>query len=106
MYTRLSKVMTKSYFKKILNESIIEAKEEHNIAPNISLNESIYNQLIDIKKTVVDEGFVYNEEESAHKYPLGVMAVRNYGEYDEWDYPKKLVDISWGISQYPLMKEQ
>jgi hypothetical protein len=98
--------MTKSYFKKILNESIIEAKEEYKTAPNISLNESIYNQLLDIKKTVVDEECIYTEEAAADKYPIGVLTVRNYSEYEGWDYPKKLVDISWGISQYPFMNEQ
>ncbi len=105
MYIRLSKIMTKSYFRTILNDSVNIAKEEYEAAPDIELNKSIYNQLLDIRKTVVDEDYSYSEEDAAKKYSLGVIVIRNYGEYDEWDYPKRLSDISWGISLYPSMKE-
>ena len=106
MYIRLSKIMTKNYYQKILNEAINRAKQEYESIPNLSFNESIYNQLVDIKKTVVDENYAYTEAEADKKYPLGVMAIRNFDGYDKFEYKDMLVDISYGISRYPTMSEE
>ncbi|WP_133063035.1 hypothetical protein [Flavobacterium branchiophilum] len=99
--------MTKSYYREILNSALQQAKEEYENSPNDSLNESIYNQLVDIKKTVVVEQHIYTEAEANKKYPLGVMVVRNFDGYldMDWDYPKKLIDVSGGIPDYPTMPE-
>ena len=106
MYIRLSKVMTKKYYRKIVNEAINIAKQEYESFPNLSFNVSIYNQLVDIKKSVVDENCVYTIEEAYNKYPLGVMAIRNFDGYDKFEYKDMLVDISYGISRYPTMSEE
>lgn len=105
MYIRLEDNMTKSYFREILDDALSQAKKEYEDSPNIPINQSIYNQLVDIKKTVVVDNHIYTEEESRKKYPLGVMVIRNFEGYldQDWDYPKKLIDIAAGISRYPLM---
>jgi hypothetical protein len=105
MYIRLSKIMTKAYFKTILHEALAQAKEEYNSTPDIQLYASIYNQLIDIRENIIDKEKVLTEEEAYEKYSLGVIAVRNFSE-QEGNYPKKLSDIAWGISHYPTMAEE
>jgi len=103
MYIRLSKIMKKDYFRKILDEAIIQAKHEFDSYPDIKLNESILLQLVDIKKQVVENGVRFSEDEAYERYSLGILALRNFGGEDENDYPKKLSDIAWGISYYPSM---
>lgn len=105
MYTRLSKIMTKSYFREILQKAIEHAEHELSIAPNIPMNISFYKQLIDIKKTVVDENKIFTEDEADDKYPLGVMAIRNFDGYEGFEYKDMLVDVSYGIPFYPNMPE-
>ena len=36
------------------------------------------------------------------------MVVRNFDGYleQDWDYPKKLIDIAGGVSRYPTMPEK
>ncbi|WP_157273911.1 hypothetical protein [Pedobacter sp. BAL39] len=95
--------MTKEYFKKILNEALVQVQYEIEANPEIKLNESIYMQLMDIKKRVVEQQIVCSDEEAYKTYSLGVLAIRNFVGEDGNDYPKKLSDIAWGISYYPLM---
>ena len=108
MYIKLSKKMTKQYFREILFSALEKAKNDYLLSPDIPLNISIYNQLLDIKKTVIDENKIYTEKESREKYPLGVMVVRNFDGYleQDWDYPKKLIGIAGGVSRYPTMPEK
>lgn len=107
MYIRLSQKMTKKYFEEIFFSALEQARKEHEESPNIALNTSIYNQLVDIKKMVIDEKRAFSEEESRKRYTLGVLVVRNFDGYLDldWDYPKKLIDIAGGISRYPTMPE-
>ncbi|WP_442587475.1 immunity protein Tsi6 family protein [Pedobacter sp. AW31-3R] len=95
--------MTKEYFEKILNEALVQVQYEVEANPEIKLNESIYMQLMDIKKRVVEQQLAYSEEEAYKTYSLGVLAIRNFGGEDGNDFPKKLSDIAWGISHYPSM---
>lgn len=95
--------MTRAYFKKILDEALVQARSEFETNPEIKLNESIYLQLVDIKKQVVEQQVKYTEAEAYERYSLGVLAVRNFGGEEGNDYPKKLSDIAWGISHYPFM---
>jgi hypothetical protein len=105
-YIRLEDNRSKEYYRKILEQALQQAEQEYRQAPHSALNESFFNQLTDIKKTVIEQGVVYTEAEADKRYPLGVMAIRNFdGDYD-WDYPKKLVDISSGVSQYQQMPEK
>lgn len=108
MYIRLSQKMTKKYFKEILDNALQQARMEYEESPDNSLNVSIYNQLLDIKKKVVEEKYIFTEEESRKRYPLGVLVVRNFDGYldMDWDYPKKLIDIAGGISRYPNLPEE
>lgn len=105
MYTRLENKMTKRYFKEILNDALVQAENEYKINPNNALSQSFFNQLKDIKKTVIEQNLVYTEEEAYKRYPMSVMAMRNFDD-DERDYPKKISDIVWGISYYPQMQEE
>lgn len=106
MYTRLSKIMTKSYFRKILDDALSQAKKEYENSPNIPINQSIYNQLMDIKKTVVEENHVYSEDEANGKYFIGIQAIRNFDGYDNFPYKDMLIDIDYGIPLYPTMPEE
>lgn len=106
MYTRLSQVMTRSYYREILDKALRQAKEEYKISPNISFNRSIYHQLVDIKKVVVEQGCIFTLEESKQKYPLGVMTLRHFDGYEDFDYKDMLIDISYGISRYHTMPEE
>jgi len=106
MYTRLEDNMTKSYFRQILETALKIAKEDYEQQPNLPINKSFYFQLLDIKKTVINENHVYSLEDSKKKYPLGIMAIRNFEGYNDFDYKDMLVDISYGISRYPKMPEK
>lgn len=108
MYIRLSKKMTKQYFKEILFSALQEAKKDYELSSENPLNVSIYNQLLDIKRTVIEENKVYTEEKSREEYDLGLTVVRNFDGYleQDWDYPKKLIDIAGGVSRYPTMPEE
>ena len=108
MYIRLSQKMTKKYYREILEKVIVQAKQDYQKYPEIPLNASIYNQLLDIKKTVVEQRVIYTEEESRKKYPLGIMVVRNFDGYldMDWNYPKQLIDIAGGVSKYSTMPEE
>ncbi len=106
MYTRLSKIMTKKYYREIVDKALVQAKEEYSLFPNIPMNISIYNQIIDIKKRVIEEGVVFTEEESRKRYTLGVLVIRNFiGDEGETDYANMLIDIAGGVSRYPKMIE-
>lgn len=105
MYTRLENKMTKKYFREIVADALIQAEKEYNLNPDNTLSQSFFNQLKDIKKTVIEQNIVYTEDEAFKRYPMGVMAMRNF-EDDERDYPKQLSDIVWGISRYPEMLEE
>ncbi len=102
-YTRLSKIMTKAHYKQIVSDAITYAKAELDAGPEIPMNNSVYNQLIAIKKEVIDEGKIYSEDEADERYSLGLMAIRNYDGYEGFAYKDMLVDISYGISLYPTM---
>jgi hypothetical protein len=97
MYIRLEDNLTKKYYQEIVEKALAIAKEEYEKSPDIPMNITLYNQLLDIKKTVISEHKVYTEDEADQKYSLGIMAIRNF------DYKDMLVDIAFGISLYPGM---
>lgn len=106
MYTDLEDRLTKKYYREIVEKALTQAKEEYEQFPNSSLNISFYNQLMDIKKTVIEDHEVYTEEEAYQKYPMAVMVVRNFlGEEADSEYANMLQDAVWGISLYPAMME-
>lgn len=106
MYTDLENQLTKKYYREIVEKALAQAKEEYEQFPNDRMNISFYHQLLDIKKTVIDDQEVYTEDEAYQKYPMAVMVVRNFlGEEANTEYAKMLQDIVWGISLYPAMIE-
>lgn len=104
MYVRLENKMTKKYFREIVVDALVQAEKEYNLNSDNALSQSFFNQLKDIKATVIEQNVGYTEDEAFKRYPMGVMAMRNF-EDDERDYPKQLSDIVWGISRYPEMLE-
>lgn len=106
MYTRLEDNFTKKYYQEIVEKALTQAQKEYEQSPNIPMNISLYNQLLDIKKTVILENRVYTEDEADQKYSLGIMAIKNFDGYKNFDYKGMLVDISYGISLYPTMIEE
>jgi hypothetical protein len=106
MYTDLEDRFTKKYYREIVEKALAQAKEEYEQFPNDRMNISFYHQLLDIKKTVIDDHKVYTEDEAYQKYPMALMVVRNFlGEEANTEYAKMLQDIVWGISLYPAMFE-
>ncbi|MDV7698733.1 hypothetical protein N6B72_17545 [Chryseobacterium soli] len=106
MYTDLEDRFTKKYYREIVEKALAQAKEEYEQFPNDGMNISFYHQLLDIKKTVIDDHEVYTEDEAYQKYPMAVMVVRNFlGEEANTEYAMMLQDIVWGISLYPAMFE-
>jgi hypothetical protein len=104
MYTRLEDNMTKKYYREILEAAIEQAKAEKDaIGDQVPMYVSVYNQLLDIKKTVVEKKRAYTYEQARKRYSLGVIAARNYE--DAGDYQSHLFDIDWGIRYYPTMNE-
>lgn len=106
MYTDLEDRFTKKYYREIVERALAQAKEDYEQFPNDRMNISFYHQLLDIKKTVIDDHEVYTEDEAYKKYPMALMVVRNFlGEEADTEYAKMLQDIVWGISLYPAMVE-
>lgn len=106
IYIDLEDRLTKKYYREIVEKALAQAKEEYEQFPDNSMNISFYRQLLDIKKTVIDEHTIYTEDEAYQKYPMAIMVVRNFlGEEANTDYAKMLQDIVWGISLYPAMME-
>lgn len=106
MYIDLEDNLTKKYYKEIVQKAILMAKEECDLSPNNPINFSFYNQLLDIENSVINHNEIYTKEEAYKKYPMAVIATRNFiGEEAETDYVKMLKDIVWGVSLYPLMKD-
>lgn len=106
MYVDLEDRLTKRYYRGIVEKALAQAKEEYDQFPDNPMNISFYRQLLDIKKTVIDEHTIYTENEACQKYPMGIMVVRNFfGEEANTNYAKMLQDIVWGISLYPAMME-
>jgi hypothetical protein len=106
MYTDLEDKLTKKYYREIVEKALIQTKEEYDFSPNNPMNASFYNQLVDIKKCVIDNNEVYTKEEAYKKYPMAIMVTRNFiGEEANTDYANMLKDIVWGISLYPKMPE-
>ena len=107
MYTDLEDKLTKKYYREIVGKALLQAKEEYEQSPDTSLNISFYNQLLDIKKTVIDNNEIYTKEEAYQKYPIAVIIARNFlAEEANTDYANMLKDIVWGISLYPTMVEE
>jgi hypothetical protein len=107
MYTDLEDKLTKKYYLEIVEKALVQAKEEYKLSPNIPMNISIYYQLLDIKKTVIDNNEVYTKDEAYKKYPMAVMVTRIFfAEEANTDYANMLKDIVWGISLYPTMNEE
>lgn len=106
IYIDLEDRLTKKYYREIVEKALARAKEEYEQFPDNSMNISFYRQLLDIKKTVIDEHTIYTEDEAYQKYPMAIMVVRNFlGEEANTDYAKMLQDIVWGIALYPAMME-
>ncbi|MBP1163192.1 MAG: hypothetical protein ACN6N7_02580 [Chryseobacterium culicis] len=106
MYTDLEDKLTKNYYREIVGKALLQAKEEYERSPDNPMNVSFYNQLLDIKKTVIDNNEVYTKDEAYQKYPMAVMIARNFvAEEASTDYANMLKDIVWGISLYPTMIE-
>lgn len=106
IYTNLEDRFTKKNYRDIVDKALAQAKKEYEQCPDSPMNISFYNQLKDIKKTVIEDYAVYTENEAYKKYPMALMVVRNFlGEESDTDYAHWLTTVVWGISFYPDMME-
>jgi len=95
MYTRLSKIMTKEYYRQILKSVIVETKMYCEKSPDIAIYLTIYEQLLDLQQNII------TKREIEDKYTFGVIAARNFDDDDE--YGQKLMDLNGGALDYNKM---
>ncbi len=78
MYIDLEDKLTKKYYREIVEKALLLAKEEYEQFPDTAMNISFYNQLQDIKKTIIDNNEVDTKDKAYQKYPMTVMITRNF----------------------------
>jgi hypothetical protein len=99
MYTRLNTNRTQAHYKEILDAVTTETELLKEKFPDLMMYKSILEQLLDIKKIIVDENKVLSEDDIYDRYSLGAIAVKNFSlESDE--YAQKLSDAFGGIFDY------
>lgn len=99
MYKRLSENETKSNYRLILCETLALIEKQKEGMP-ISLCEDIYEQLLDIKESVIDRQIYTSEDDIDERYTLGGIAVKDFDDGDEMQ--ERLCDIFGGASEYNL----
>ena len=59
MHKRLNKNRTKKNYREIVNLAIEETKKLKDISPEITMYQSIFNQLLDIDQKIIKEAILY-----------------------------------------------
>lgn len=103
MYVRLSNNETKSYYRQVLDETTKMVLEIINLTPEILIYNSIYNQLIDINKNIIDEENYTEHDKIKERYNFGIIAVRNFEIEDPLYY--RLCDLYAGVRIYKDLPE-
>jgi hypothetical protein len=105
MYKRLFLERTKERYKQIISDTLIISKKFVEKFPDITMYESIHNQILDIKKEIVEKEIVFTEDEIYSRYNLGAIAAKNFDlEHDE--FAQRLSDIFGGSMDYNTMIER
>lgn len=104
MYKRLDQNRTKKYYREIVNLVTEETRILIGMSPEITIYLSIFNQLLDIHKNIIEKGIVFSEDELYAKYSLGALAVKNF-DLENDEYAQKLSDSFGGTFDYSQMPE-
>ncbi|APW33465.1 immunity protein Tsi6 family protein [Prevotella intermedia] len=104
MYTRLSKKPTKSYYRWIIEQAIIETEELMQMSPTIIIYKSIYNQLVDLRTKIVLNNTMVSKFDLYRMYSLGSIAAKNF-DLENDEYAQKLSDSYSGAFDYHSMPE-
>lgn len=59
MHKRLNKNRTKKNYREIVNLAIEETKKLMDMSPEITMYQSIFNQLLDIDQKIIKEAILY-----------------------------------------------
>ena len=102
MYKRLVEDKTRTYYKRILYETIT-LTEQLFIKTHYPLYEDIKMQLCDIKLNVVNKQNITDSEEIFERYSIGAIAVKNLEDSDELQ--ARLCDIFWGAVHYNKLSD-
>lgn len=105
MYKRLFLERTQTKYNKTIEEVILESKLLVKKFPEITMYESIYNQVLDIKMQIITNKMIFTELEISNKYNLGAIAVKNFDLENE-EFAQKLSDIFGGSIDYHTMPKE
>lgn len=100
MYKRLVDDETKSYYNRILNETI-EIIDKYYVRTSEPIFKNILYQLLDIKKNVVETPVLLNSDDIDDRYTLGCIATKNF-DYDK-ELQERLIDIFSGACDYQFL---
>lgn len=102
MYKRLNTERTQKHYKEILEAAIAETQLLKDKFPELIMYKGILEQLLDIKKNIVDENKVLSEDDIYDRYSLGAIAVKNFSLENDV-YAQKLSDVFGGAFDYYQM---
>lgn len=104
MYTRLSKNTTKSYYRSVIEQAIVETQKLMLMSPEVTMYNSIYNQLVDLKTKVVLNNIIIPKFDLYRMYSLGSIAAKNF-DLENDEYAQRLSDSYSGAFDYHRMPE-
>ena len=99
MYQVYNDNRTQARYNQILNETLDMTKDLMTRFPEISMYNVIYDQIVDIKKNVIESGKRLTEDEIYKRYNLGSIAVHNF-DTDHDEYGIRLTDVFGGCFDY------
>lgn len=86
-------ISTKSEYRKVIDETLLETRELIQRFPELQIYKSIYDQILQIREDVLVRNLKMTLFEIIDKYTLGGIAVKNFDlEHDI--YAQKLSDIA------------
>ncbi|MGY4385171.1 hypothetical protein ACVWYN_002207 [Pedobacter sp. UYP24] len=92
-------VKTKKEYRDLMEYMLTETGSLIVRFPQIGIYKSIFDQLQDIKKTIIVEKKELDEDETDERYNLGGMISKNFNSETEL-YARKLEDLFGAASEY------
>ncbi len=97
-------VQTKKEYRELMEEILIETHGFVVKFPQITMYKSIFDQLYDIKNTIIIQQKELDEDEIDERYNLGGIVSKNFDSENEL-YARKLEDIFGAASEYYTLPE-
>lgn len=100
-YMRLSENISKAEYVQFLDETIDMFRLQNNNGYD-ELCSSILEQLLDIKKNVVELEVLSEWDEINERYTLGGLAIKNFDENEELGL--RVQEVFWGALEFVHMR--